>query len=89
MVFMKKILNHIILSMKVFSHVVISMVTKIQLSKKINIYDYMTKNSYWVWMSSNKPKLMSKLQFFYNSCYFCLCGATLMACELWKIVFIE
>ncbi len=26
---------------------------------------------------------------FYNSCYICLCGATLMTCESWKVVFIE
>jgi hypothetical protein len=39
-------------------------------------------------MSSNEPKLMSKQQLFCNSCYICLCGATLMACELWKVVLI-
>jgi hypothetical protein len=33
--------------------------------------------------------LMSTRQFFCNSCYMCLCGATLMACESWKVVFIE
>jgi hypothetical protein len=42
----------------------------------------------WVRMRSNKPKLMSKRQLFCNSCYICLCGATLMACESWKVVFI-
>ncbi len=31
---------------------------------------------------------MSKQQLFNNSSYICLCGATLMACELWKVVFI-
>jgi hypothetical protein len=40
-------------------------------------------------MSSNELKLMSKHQFFYNSCYICLCGGTLMACESWKVVLIE
>jgi hypothetical protein len=43
----------------------------------------------WVWVTSNKPKLMSKCQLFYNSCYICLCVAILMACESWKVVFIE
>jgi len=53
------------------------------------------QGGYWVglvtkvWMSSNEPKLMSKRKFFYNSCYICLCGAILMACELWKIMLIE
>jgi hypothetical protein len=42
MAFMKKIFNHIILYMKTFSHVVISMVTKIRLNIKNGIYDYMT-----------------------------------------------
>ncbi len=42
-----------------------------------------------VWMSSKKPKLMSKRQLFYNSYYICLCGATSMACESWKVVLIE
>jgi hypothetical protein len=40
-------------------------------------------------MSSNEPKLMSKCQFFCNSCCICLCGATLMACVSWKVVLIE
>ncbi len=43
----------------------------------------------WMQMSSNESKLMSKTQFFCNSCYICLCGATLMACESWKVMFIE
>jgi hypothetical protein len=41
MVFMKKV-NYVVLSMKAFSHVVISMVTKIQLGTKtwhICVYD--------------------------------------------------
>jgi hypothetical protein len=38
---MKKIFNHIVLSMKTFSHVVISMVSRIQLGTKNGIYDYM------------------------------------------------
>jgi hypothetical protein len=40
-------------------------------------------------MSSDELKLMSKYQLFYNSCYICLYGATLMACESWKITLIE
>jgi hypothetical protein len=40
-------------------------------------------------MSSNKPKLMSKQQFFCNSCCICLHGAILMAHESWKILIIE
>jgi hypothetical protein len=40
-------------------------------------------------MSSNEPKLMSKCQLFYNSCYICLYGAILMAWESWKVVLIE
>jgi hypothetical protein len=31
-------------------------------------------------MSWNKPKSMSKGPFFCNSCYTCLCGATLVTC---------
>jgi len=46
MVFMKKIFSHVFLSMKTFSHVVIFMVTKIQLGKKNGIYEYMTKNGH-------------------------------------------
>jgi hypothetical protein len=49
----------------------------------------MKTNHVWVRMSSNEPKLMSKHQFFCNFCYICLCDATLMACESWKIVIIE
>jgi hypothetical protein len=45
--------------------------------------------SFWVQMSSNEPKLLSKCQFFCNSCYICLCVAILMACESWKVGFIE
>jgi len=40
-------------------------------------------------INSNKPKLMSKCQLFYNFYYICLCSATLMACESWKVVLIE
>ncbi len=36
-----------------------------------------------------KPKLMSKSQLFYNSCYICLYGAILMEWESWKVVLIE
>jgi hypothetical protein len=36
-------------------------------------------------MNSNEPKLMLKRQLFCNSCYICLCGATLRACESWKL----
>jgi len=43
----------------------------------------------WARMSSNKPKLMSKRKFFYNSYYICLCDGTLKACESWKVVVIE
>jgi hypothetical protein len=53
----------------------------------------------WIWkknltyfgvrMSSNKAKLMLKHQLFCNSCYICLCGAILIACESWKVVLIE
>jgi hypothetical protein len=42
-----------------------------------------------VQMRSNEPNLMLKHQFFKNSYYIYLCGATLMACESWKVVFIE
>jgi hypothetical protein len=38
-------------------------------------------------VSSNEP--MSRHQFFCNSCYIGLCGATLMACESWKVVLSE
>jgi hypothetical protein len=34
MVFMKKVINYVVLSMKTFSHLVISMVTKIRLGTK-------------------------------------------------------
>jgi hypothetical protein len=47
MVFMKKIFSRILfLSMKTFSHVVISMVIKIRLGTKNDIYDYMTRNGH-------------------------------------------
>ncbi len=31
-----------------------------------------------------QAKIDVKSQIFYNSCYICLCGAILMACESWK-----
>jgi hypothetical protein len=34
-------------------------------------------------------KIDVKMLFLCNFCYICLCGATLMACESWKVVFIE
>jgi hypothetical protein len=46
-------------------------------------------NSFWVGMNSNELKLMSKHQLFCNFCYICLCGATLMACESWKVMVVE
>jgi len=36
-----------------------------------------------------RAKIDVKTSIFYNSSYICLCDATLMACELWKIVLIE
>ncbi len=36
------------------------------------------------WVKIDVKKLI-----FCNSCYICLCGAILMACESWKVVFIE
>jgi len=32
---------------------------------------------------------LKKIALFCNSCYICLCGATLVAGESWKVVFIE
>jgi hypothetical protein len=40
---MKKIFNHIVLSMKTFNHVVISRVIIIQIGTKNGIYDYITR----------------------------------------------
>ncbi len=40
----------------------------------------------WTQMNQN---LMSKHQLFCNSYYICLCGATLVACELWKVGYWE
>jgi hypothetical protein len=36
-----------------------------------------------------QAKINVKTSFFCNSCYICLCGAALMACESWKVVLIE
>jgi hypothetical protein len=40
---MKKIFNHMVLSMKTFNHVIISTVIKIQLGTKTWLYNYMTR----------------------------------------------
>jgi hypothetical protein len=42
-----------------------------------------------VQISSNEQKLMSKCQLLCNPCYNCLYNTILMACESWKVVFIE
>jgi len=36
-----------------------------------------------------QAKIYVKNQLLYNFCYTCLCGATLMACDSWKVVLIE
>jgi len=41
---MKKIFSHVIVFMKTFSYVVISMVTRLELGTKNGIYDCMTRN---------------------------------------------
>ncbi len=51
--------------------------------------EYGRKTHVWVQMNSNEPKSMSKGQLFYNSYHICLCGATLVAWELGKVVLIE
>jgi hypothetical protein len=36
-----------------------------------------------------QAKIDVKSQKNYNSCYICLCGAILMACESWKVVLLN
>jgi hypothetical protein len=58
-------------------------------SKNDNECDLFLWLFHGVKVSSNEPKLMSQNQLFCNSCYICLCGAFLMACESWKVVLSE
>jgi hypothetical protein len=43
---MKKIFSHVFLSTKTFSHLVISMVTKMRVGTKNVVYDNTTKNGH-------------------------------------------
>jgi len=65
----------------------------IQVNVKKSKNDNECNLSLWLFhkvkVSSNEPKLMSRHQLFCNSCYIRLCGATLMACESWKVVLSE
>jgi hypothetical protein len=75
---MKKIFSHIILSMKIVNHLVISMVLKIQLGTKHGIYDYMTPKWSLIifvliinvkfWCSENSNIYFIQLLKLYNIC---------------------